>query len=174
MKVHICFKLLITAMALLVFTSIAQSDGVDRTVEVTCTQVWDDTGYVCKAHVDPEVVKVRRNKDRVRWSIHPSCGHDWSEPCTGNCNVTCPRLGINVNGAINGTTPWSGPFNNVIPAGLYPYDVKCSPAEIGYILIVEEDIPTLTQWGLIIFGVVLIGFITWVFLRRRKAIAVRV
>ena len=35
-------------------------------------------------------------------------------------------------------------------------------------------IPTLTEWGLIIFGVVLIGFITYVFLRRRKAIAVRV
>jgi hypothetical protein len=30
-------------------------------------------------------------------------------------------------------------------------------------------IPTLTEWGLIIFGVVLLGFITWVFLKRRKA-----
>jgi len=30
-------------------------------------------------------------------------------------------------------------------------------------------IPTLTEWGMIIFGVVLLGFITWVFLRRRKA-----
>jgi hypothetical protein len=29
-------------------------------------------------------------------------------------------------------------------------------------------IPTLTEWGLIIFGVVLLGFITWVFLRRRR------
>jgi len=38
----------------------------------------------------------------------------------------------------------------------------------------ESPIPTLTEWGMIIFGVVLIGFITWVFLRRRKAIAVRV
>lgn len=34
-----------------------------------------------------------------------------------------------------------------------------------------DDIPTLTEWGLIIFGVVLIGFITWVFLKRRKAVA---
>jgi hypothetical protein len=31
-------------------------------------------------------------------------------------------------------------------------------------------IPTLTEWGLIIFGVVLLGFITYVFLRRRKAV----
>lgn len=36
------------------------------------------------------------------------------------------------------------------------------------------SIPTLTEWGLIIFGVVLLGFITWVFLRRRKAISLGV
>ncbi len=35
-------------------------------------------------------------------------------------------------------------------------------------------IPTLTEWGLIIFGVVLLGFITWVFLKRRKAIGVKI
>ncbi len=38
----------------------------------------------------------------------------------------------------------------------------------------REDIPTLPEWGLIIFGVVLLGFITWVFLKRRKAVGVRV
>ena len=37
----------------------------------------------------------------------------------------------------------------------------------------QENIPTLTEWGLIIFGLVLIGFITWVFLKRRKVIGVR-
>jgi len=36
-------------------------------------------------------------------------------------------------------------------------------------ILMEEEIPTLTEWGLIIFGVVLLGFITWVFLRRRRA-----
>ena len=35
------------------------------------------------------------------------------------------------------------------------------------------DIPTLTEWGLIIFGVLLVGFITYVFLKRRKVIGVR-
>jgi hypothetical protein len=39
---------------------------------------------------------------------------------------------------------------------------------------IGEDIPTLTEWGLIIFGVVLLGFITWVFLKRRKVVSVRV
>jgi hypothetical protein len=38
---------------------------------------------------------------------------------------------------------------------------------------VGEAIPTLTEWGLIIFGVVLLGFITWVFLKRRKVAGVR-
>ncbi len=33
-----------------------------------------------------------------------------------------------------------------------------------------EGIPALTEWGLIIFGIVLLGFISWVFLRRRKVI----
>jgi hypothetical protein len=33
----------------------------------------------------------------------------------------------------------------------------------------EQEIPTLTEWGLIIFGLVLMGFMTWVFLRRRQA-----
>jgi hypothetical protein len=32
------------------------------------------------------------------------------------------------------------------------------------------EIPTLTEWGLIILGVLLLGFITWVFLRRRRAV----
>jgi cbb3-type cytochrome oxidase subunit 3 len=33
----------------------------------------------------------------------------------------------------------------------------------------EQEIPTLTEWGLIIFGLVLMGFVTWVFFRRRPA-----
>ena len=32
-----------------------------------------------------------------------------------------------------------------------------------------EAIPTLTEWGLIIFGIVLLGFMSWVFVKRRKA-----
>lgn len=37
----------------------------------------------------------------------------------------------------------------------------------------SSDIPTLTEWGLIIFGVALLGFITWMFLKRRKLVAVK-
>jgi hypothetical protein len=33
--------------------------------------------------------------------------------------------------------------------------------------------PALTTWGLIFFGIVLLGFISWVFLRRRQVIGVR-
>ncbi len=52
-------------------------------------------------------------------------------------------------------------FNGVDPAGA---DIDCFTYDE-----VRIGIPTLTEWGLIIFGVVLIGFITYVFLRRRKA-----
>jgi hypothetical protein len=46
----------------------------------------------------------------------------------------------------------------------------------GGILIVSSSstIPTLSEWGLIVFGAVLLGFITWVFLKKRKAKAVSV
>jgi len=40
------------------------------------------------------------------------------------------------------------------------------------VVLPAADIPTLTEWGLVIFGIVLLGFITWVFLRRRKAVSV--
>ena len=43
------------------------------------------------------------------------------------------------------------------------------PEEIPYLEIVttEEEVLTLTEWGMIIFMLLLLGFITWVFLRRR-------
>jgi len=59
-------------------------------------------------------------------------------------------------------------FMGVDPAGsdidCFTYDEvrPCTP------------IPTLTEWGLIIFGVLLLGFISWVFLKRRKVIGVRI
>jgi hypothetical protein len=44
----------------------------------------------------------------------------------------------------------------------------------SFSVIYSVPVPTLTEWGLIIFGVVLLGFISWVFLKRRKAASVRV
>ena len=44
----------------------------------------------------------------------------------------------------------------------------------SFYLEISSEIPTLTEWGLIIFGVVLLGFITWVFLKRRRVVGVRV
>ncbi len=47
------------------------------------------------------------------------------------------------------------------------------PQEVPYLEIVttEQEIPTLTEWGMIIFGVALLGFLTWTVLRRRSALA---
>jgi hypothetical protein len=36
------------------------------------------------------------------------------------------------------------------------------------VITAEQEIPTLTEWGLFIFGVALMGFVTWVFLKRRQ------
>jgi hypothetical protein len=52
------------------------------------------------------------------------------------------------------------------PSGEGAYDVVVLQRPTGVI-------PTLSEWGIIIFGVVLIGFITWVFLKRRQVIGVR-
>jgi hypothetical protein len=35
-------------------------------------------------------------------------------------------------------------------------------------------IPTLTEWGMIIFCVLLFGWMAWVIVRRRKALKVRI
>ena len=55
-------------------------------------------------------------------------------------------------------------------AGNVDYDVTFGDHPVETL----STIPTLTEWGMIIFGVVLLGFITWVFLKRRKVIGVRV
>ncbi len=61
--------------------------------------------------------------------------------------------------------------------GLSPIYANVPPAITGpdaiYQYIINtyliNSIPTLTEWGLIIFGMLLVGFMTWVFLRRRRA-----
>ena len=53
---------------------------------------------------------------------------------------------------------------------LYVYDAVEGEYTRYIIPVGIVPIPTLTEWGLIIFGVVLIGFITYVFLRRRRAV----
>ncbi len=54
-------------------------------------------------------------------------------------------------------------FNGIDPAGA---DIDCFTYD--EVRLCEGAVPTLTEWGLIIFGVLLIGFITYVFLRRRR------
>ena len=75
---------------------------------------------------------------------------------------------------------WNGLIGNVTQIS-FPVDFTGTAGEeLGYdnICLRDDvcpgDIPALTEWGLIIFGVVLLGFITWVFLKRRKVIGVRI
>jgi hypothetical protein len=66
-------------------------------------------------------------------------------------------------------------FNETIFGGDVKIGLGCylTATYDNFCLTRTTAIPTLTEWGLIIFGVVLIGFITWVFLKRRKVIGVR-
>jgi hypothetical protein len=57
-----------------------------------------------------------------------------------------------------------------LDAPSFTVDMGDSGLGVAYEIEFVEAVPTLTEWGLIIFGVVLLGFITWVFLRRRKAV----
>ena len=72
--------------------------------------------------------------------------------------------------ALPGWTPPSGVVS--IDQGLNTAII--STMEMGIYTVFQPgaggDIPTLTEWGLIILGMVLLGFITWVFLKRRKVI----
>jgi hypothetical protein len=47
-----------------------------------------------------------------------------------------------------------------------------SASASAIIMVSDACIPTLTEWGLIIFGLVLLGFVTWAFLKRRKVVDV--
>ena len=38
----------------------------------------------------------------------------------------------------------------------------------------QSQIPTLTEWGMIIFGILLIGFMTWVLVKRRKTATINI
>jgi hypothetical protein len=76
---------------------------------------------------------------------------------------------------VTGYGPFSG-MDRIFMASIGDWACPGSYGE-GYIdnviVTVTENanIPTLTEWGLIIFGVVLLGFMSWVFLKRRKAVA---
>jgi len=75
------------------------------------------------------------------------------------------------------TCLWSfedgGSYRYVKLQSIWPYPYQEPEIDAVKGVISPAAIPALTNWGLIIFGVVLLGFITWVFLKRRKVIGVR-
>jgi hypothetical protein len=90
--------------------------------------------------------------------------------------VTMPWYGtIPPLGSIHlGTIPDASPGDYLITQVGVNF-ISDPPSHKGHIVVQSQwlatsPIPTLTEWGMIIFGVVLLGFISWVFLRRRKAV----
>jgi hypothetical protein len=119
----------------------------------------------------------------------------WAELRTGSWGTPDPGLALAldsvfVNNPLQPPVKYTfdfGTINNLVLTNkslivkiIYPYPAgnthiywngtECPSALHGAS---PGNIPTLTEWGLIIFGVVLLGFITWVFLRRRKVAGVR-
>ena len=78
----------------------------------------------------------------------------WSQPVDGCYDIVFD---------MNGDGFYQEAYDALIEGGPGGGSAFCTTGYPG-------DIPTLTERGLIILGVVLLGFITWVFLRRRKAV----
>jgi hypothetical protein len=89
--------------------------------------------------------------------------HDvWTEIGAGHLTntiqaATCSPNGIDDGAALEWQNICLGPGESVTVKSVTSFGDIPSIA-----------IPTLTEWGLIIFGTMLLGFITWVFLRRRR------
>jgi hypothetical protein len=96
-------------------------------------------------------------------------GYVWTEIGTGHLTNTIDPATCSPNGIDDGAAlEWQ----NIC---LQPGESATvqSATSFGEIPSIANPIPALTEWGLIIFGIVLLGFISWVFLKRRKVIGVR-
>ena len=164
MKMRICPMVLVSTIILLAIASPPRAEV--KTVTVTCTQeLQPDMSVKCVTHRNPDPVHLKRKVDQVSWVIDGGCN---TPPCKDTCRVTCETLGIDVSASVDQSTLPQGPFN--VPKGNYPYEVTCSPTEMGYIVVEEEEaIPTLSEWGLIIFSLLLLGTIVWYLRKRRLA-----
>ncbi|MGB8657579.1 MAG: hypothetical protein WCE90_07305 [Candidatus Zixiibacteriota bacterium] len=97
------------------------------------------------------------------------------EPVPGNGVVTGQQIPANqwVANSFNLLTELTNPKTiNSIRVGGSGWDFEGRADNVQILCQGGLNIPTLTEWGLIIFGVVMLGFISWVFLRRRKTAAV--
>jgi LPXTG-motif cell wall-anchored protein len=134
---------------------VTEQQGCNSGIEVVpggCLQL--SLYQVSSPHYPHVIVKVAKNSPSgpiLDWFVHAvGAGSDGAEDLEFDANTFAPCCVLWSN------TP-SGP--NLLTAWQVECEGNCAPA-----------IPTLTEWGLIIFGVVLLGFISWVFVRRRKAV----
>ena len=55
----------------------------------------------------------------------------------------------------------------------YAYESE-SGQYLDFIIDISDEIPTLTEWGIIIFCVLLFGWMAWVIVRRRRRVTIGV
>lgn len=123
---------------------------------VVLPSIADSTGVIQPVYVAVNLIE---------WLADPRPLQDEYTIVDGECD--------DLPGYLIGTTPIT--FDPLAPPGENPLQTTPLTGELvrdgETIFTPETAIPTLSEWGLIIFGMVLIGFITWVFLRRRRAVA---
>jgi hypothetical protein len=132
---------------------------IDANVEdyVTIPTLGDSTGTVQYIYtmVDPS-----------EWMANPQPLQDSYEIVDG----VCPAL----PGFLIGTTPMV--FDSLAPEGGNPFQTTPFTGTVfrdgEFILDPSDSIPTLTEWGLIIFGVMLALWMGWMIVRRRQKVRV--
>jgi hypothetical protein len=87
----------------------------------------------------------------VIWDVTNLLKNRWS-------NIA--NYGFLIKDAVEGT-PGDGPYVRF-------HSHRADSLPYLEVITAEQEIPTLTEWGLFIFGVALMGFVTWVFLKRRQ------
>jgi hypothetical protein len=150
-----------------------------ETITATTHNVWItcQQPVPCNVSIDPNPVIVAPG-DSVVWFVSMSCG----PPCAFvSFTVVVPGLNYNSGAiAIPGTSDPT-PAIPAPPPNTYPYTVTGQRQDLGSavdIVIegtieVSEQIPTLSEWGMIILALLLLTAGTIAVIRRRKAVAAR-
>ena len=163
MKVHNCMKLLVIGIAAVAMFSDVQA----QPVWVVC----DDKCVIINILPDPVTIIV---PGTVTWEISMSC--TTRPPCVaGACTITIPPQPGYAGWTGTGGPGRVGPSAVFSTPGTYKYTVACSPEDTNIIIVTSPDTPapTLTEWGMIVFCVLLFGWMAWVIVRRRKRVTIR-
>jgi hypothetical protein len=82
--------------------------------------------------------------------------------------VTCDQT--NSTGTVT-ITFWKGPVGDNVPLHSCTFHFTCD-GDCNLTADITDTVPTLTEWGFIIFTVLLLGWMAWMVVRRRQTVKV--